>query len=1331
MKNVKALRIWGLTLLAALLTSVFSLKAQNTYVKISSADELTEGTYLIVCETKSTAAAGLDGKMLAVATNVTAAEGKIMTSVATSETGAEPHEFLLTKSSEKWTIKDIVANKFVKTTAAKALTHDASAWEWTISISNGDAKITSSATSHGYLQYNSGAPRFLNYTSAQTAIQLYKKDEASATTCSWVTDVVAEISKENLVKLSWTAPENVPANGYKISITQGQNAVVTDHVVASGSTEYACDQVLSENTEYTYSIVSVCSETEESAAATGKFKTPLRIDGIVVFEEDFARFTTGSTTELSNNLDAYTAVKGWKGSKVYASEYQRSIKLGSGSGIGHIQLPELDLMENFTIYFTAEGWAADENQLKVSVNGVQCGELISIPVGQEGAIKVDYAAPTTKAGTSGSMKATIKIETTSKRCRSLDNIRIYQADSTPKPQPVCNAVANVQPKPGYGRVVLSWEAPEPAPSSGYAVEIFTKADNTSVFKDTTDAKTLLCESLQEDVAYTYAITSLCAAGLNSETVTGDFTTLKKGVPHITIENPGEGREYITSTVTFSYHTESFPIGTAESDSGFAKYTITGDKLEQPVTDTCARLSFTREFDFSGEYKVEFTLVDKDLNPVTEANTIARNFSVNLPDAEAPVFAPETASLDAVTDVTLTCPTQDATIYYALNGSEFKEYTQPVKLETNGTYAFKAFALKARMDTSAITSKTYTLRLPIEIEGEIVFEEPFDKIEKTSTSTIDKDMDKYTLMPGWKAVNVYPQTGGMVKMGTSSKIGSIETPALDLSANGGKFIVAFEAQAWKGDMDNFNLVIGSQTINVTGLVNDKDASSTVSDLKEFAFEFTNGTTETKIKFEAALAIKNRFFLDNIRIYQVLPAVPTINVPASLAMSTTMGTPVSQKVTVKGKLLENDVTVTCPAGNFSVSPATLAKADVMSENGAEITVTFNGTVVSDSVVVTLASGTLSKQIKVKASAATITEVNDLTELLQGTEGQLYRIKGEVILTASDTYRNYKWVQDGQAGILIDDADGLATRNYAIGDGISGIVGKLGSFSGQPQLVMTGNLPEASSHGNTITPVEVSVAELTGNAAKYCSRVIKLTGLTLNAADGQWESNKDHQAKDENGNEINIRTFVRNGNFIGTGKPQGSFDLVALAGLYNGNVQVSPRTVDDILADETPEGTVATPSFSPNPGIIELGGTITIGCATKDAVIYFTTDGSTPTTSSTRYTGGITMGLKELVIKAFAVKEGMKDSKVAEARYTTPVGNEANASLKTRIFPNPNDGTFAIELAEDARLDIFNLSGAAVRSLDLSAGKTEISLPRSGIYFVRLANSRGTVVKRVIVR
>ena len=83
--------------------------------------------------------------------------------------------------------------------------------------------------------------------------------------------------------------------------------------------------------------------------------------------------------------------------------------------------------------------------------------------------------------------------------------------------------------------------------------------------------------------------------------------------------------------------------------------------------------------------------------------------------------------------------------------------------------------------------------------------------------------------------------------------------------------------------------------------------------------------------------------------------------------------------------------------------------------------------------------------------------------------------------------------------------------------------------------------------------------------------------------------------------------------------------------------------------PKLTVAAPVFKPD-GTTSFRGTQTveISCATPGASIYYTTDGTMPTSNSTAYNGAISL-TSTTTIQAIAVKAGMNDSAVAAATFT----------------------------------------------------------------------------------
>ena len=124
-------------------------------------------------------------------------------------------------------------------------------------------------------------------------------------------------------------------------------------------------------------------------------------------------------------------------------------------------------------------------------------------------------------------------------------------------------------------------------------------------------------------------------------------------------------------------------------------------------------------------------------------------------------------------------------------------------------------------------------------------------------------------------------------------------------------------------------------------------------------------------------------------------------------------------------------------------------------------------------------------------------------------------------------------------------------------------------------------------------------------------------------------------------------------------GSHSIVAT---YSGNTIYAPSTGG---LTETIGIVTAAPTFSLASGAYASAQTVTIADATPGAAIYYTLNGTAPSTSSTRYTAAIKVSTSE-TIKAIAAASGYTNSAVTSASYIIGASTTTTTTLASSRNP-----------------------------------------------------------------
>lgn len=304
--------------------------------------------------------------------------------------------------------------------------------------------------------------------------------------------------------------------------------------------------------------------------------------------------------------------------------------------------------------------------------------------------------------------------------------------------------------------------------------------------------------------------------------------------------------------------------------------------------------------------------------------------------------------------------------------------------------------------------------------------------------------------------------------------------------------------------------------------------------------------------------------------------------------------------------------------------------------------------------------SKIVKIEGAAPVeTTDVANIAEYLTKSVGD--KVKFTSPVNAIYQNGNYLYVQDNTGNALVY---GKLTNKYENGMAIAaGFEGSVAEFNSLKQLNPVDSTFAAGVAGTAITPEAYAIEEISADIAHS---YVSFEGVSITAVEG---NERNFTMTDETGSIVLYQQW--NNVEIPVGE---NLNVVGFVGAYKGNAQILAVSITSASGQEI----VAAPTFSPNGGAVLAGTEVTIACETEGATIYYTTDGTEPTTASTVYTEAIVVN-EALTLKAIAVKEGMENSAVATAEFTIKEPAVVSGNTATFNFTDPSTLDPAYTLAD----------------------------------------------------
>ncbi len=104
-------------------------------------------------------------------------------------------------------------------------------------------------------------------------------------------------------------------------------------------------------------------------------------------------------------------------------------------------------------------------------------------------------------------------------------------------------------------------------------------------------------------------------------------------------------------------------------------------------------------------------------------------------------------------------------------------------------------------------------------------------------------------------------------------------------------------------------------------------------------------------------------------------------------------------------------------------------------------------------------------------------------------------------------------------------------------------------------------------------------------------------------------------------------------------------------------------------------------------------------------------------------------------FTYASAFINGKKVDVNFTKATDNALgieNNAFNVSVYPNPANNMFQVEVAEESSIQLIDMNGKVLRSIENVSDRTEVHTGElsSGIYMVRIASESNTIIKRIVI-